>query len=175
MELFREKVHRDLHDYLAANGMADARFPDCVDIEGKWRETAEAYLSDGIREFQAYPTVSLGWMMYLAMALTKFWDEDWTRYSEEKDLYVRLRDRRGYDYMDEYILEEVLKLKGEARKKTEDIVAECASRTLSKLRHERLEPGTPQAFHGYVDCLHELYLMGMAVQLRAMGYHMDKV
>ena len=43
------------------------------------------------------------------------------------------------------------------------------------VRHEGFEPGTEAAFRGYVACLHQLYLMGAAVQLRRMGYHMCKI
>ena len=31
------------------------------------------------------------------------------------------------------------------------------------------------AFNGYVACLHQLYLMGAAMQLKRMGYHMTKM
>jgi hypothetical protein len=41
--------------------------------------------------------------------------------------------------------------------------------------HLRLEPGTKEAFTAYVACLHQLYLMGAAVQLKRMGYHMSKM
>ena len=41
--------------------------------------------------------------------------------------------------------------------------------------HQYLEPGTKEAFYGYVGCLHQLYLMGAAMQLKRMGYHMTKM
>jgi hypothetical protein len=41
--------------------------------------------------------------------------------------------------------------------------------------HQRLEPGTKEAFNNYVACLHQLYLMGAAMQLKRMGYHMTKM
>lgn len=69
-------IKEDLKNYLLSKGKIDERLPECPDIEGKWEEMAQAYLPDGIREFNAYPTVSLGWMMFLGMAMAKFWDED---------------------------------------------------------------------------------------------------
>ena len=48
----------------------------------------------------------------------------------------------------------------------------CAERAYSLLRHQAIEPGTKEAFNGYVACLRQLYQMGMAVQLKRMGYHM---
>ena len=43
------------------------------------------------------------------------------------------------------------------------------------LMRQRFEPGTKEAFKGYVACLHQLYLMGAAMQLKRMGYHMTKI
>ncbi|EJW95166.1 hypothetical protein EVA_16728, partial [gut metagenome] len=39
------------------------------DVENKWTEIGAAYLADGVREFNTYPTVSLGWCMFLGMAM----------------------------------------------------------------------------------------------------------
>ena len=52
---------------------------------------------------------------------------------------------------------------------------ECASRVYNALMHQRLEPGTKEAFNSYVACLHQLYLFGAAMQLNRMGYHMTKM
>ena len=49
------------------------------------------------------------------------------------------------------------------------------SRVYNALMHQRLEPGTKEAFNGYVACLRQLYLMGAAMQLKRMGYHMTKM
>ena len=111
-------------------------------------------------------------MMYLGMAVAKYWDADWELYSKEEDLYQYLRDRIDFDHMDEYILRNVLLLDAEAEHQVVDTVAECASRTHNLLLHQHLEPGTPEAFHAFVAALHQLYLMGVAMELNALGYHM---
>ena len=92
-----------------------------------------------------------------------------------EDLYAYMRDKRGYDAMDEYIREEVLQLQGVDYTVLEKVTGECASRVYNALMHQRLEPGTKEAFNGYVACLHQLYLMGAAMQLKRMGYHMTKM
>ena len=43
------------------------------------------------------------------------------------------------------------------------------------LMHQRIEPGTKEAFDAYVSCLHQLYLFGAAMQLKRMGYHMTQM
>lgn len=167
-ELFRQ----DLHKYLMSVGMVDGRLPEAPDIEELWQKVGESYLPDGMREFAEYPTVSLGWMMFVGMAITKYWDADWELYSKVDDIYKYLRDQRDFDHLDDYVCESVLLLSEEEHEKMAKVVGECASRTYSMLYHQHLEPGTPEAFQAYVSALHQMYLMGMAMELRRLGYHM---
>ena len=170
-----EMVREDLQRYLLSVNEVDERLPECPDVEDKWEEIAQAYLPDGIREFQGYPTVSLGWMMYIGMAVAKMWDTEWEVYSKVEDLYAYMRDKRGYDNMDEYIRQDVLLLEGDDYTALEKLTGECASRVHASLMRQNIEPGTKDAFYAYVSCLHQLYLFGIAVQLKRMGYHMTKM
>ena len=172
MEQFEEKLRQDLHQFLLSVDEVDERLPECPDVEDKWEAIARAYLPDGIREFQDFPSASLGWMMYIGMALAKMWDTEWEIYSKIDDVYAYMRGKRGYDGLDEYIREEVLLLAGADYVGLEKLVGECASRVYNALRRQNIEPGTREAFNAYVVCLHQLYLMGVAVQLKRMGYHM---
>lgn len=169
-----EILKKDLHSYLIGRGEVDERLPETVDIEEKWNGIAKEYSIDGIREFADYPTVSLGWIMYVGMAVAALWDKGWEQYRQEENLYTLLRNKRGYDCMDEYIREEVLLLSGDDYINTEKLVGECAARTYNLLRHQNIEPGTKEAFNAYITCLHQLYLFGAAVQLKRMGYRMVK-
>ena len=172
---FEEKFKEDLATYLQEKDLIDKMLPDTPDLEEKWVTIAEAYLPDGMREFATYPTVSLGWMMYIGMALAKYWDEDWELYNKVENLYTYLRDRIDYDHMDDYICEKVLLLSAEDHQRLASVVGECAARTNSLLHHLGLAPGSPEAFHSYVAALHQLYTMGAAMQLKTMGYHMTKL
>lgn len=175
MEDFATILLTDLHRYLVQRDAVDERLPECPDVEGKWPTIAEAYLPDGAREFANYPVASLGWMMFIAMAVAKFWDEDWAKYDQIEDLYLYLRDKRGFDNLDEYILDEVLDLHGDAAEAMQNLVGDCAERAKRALFKRDIEPGTVEAFKGYVACLQCMYQLGMAVQLKAMGYHMTKL
>ena len=139
MEDFAAKMLDDLHRYLVKRGAVDERWPECPDVEAKWPAIAEAYLPDGAREFANYPVASLGWMMFVAMAVTKFWDEDWEKYDKIEDLYLHLRDKRGYDNLDEYILDEVLDLHGDAAEQLQTLVGDCAERVKRALYHQDIE------------------------------------
>lgn len=169
---FEEKVREDLIAFLQKKEALDSHVPECPDVEEKWGEIARAYMPDGAREFKDYPVVSLGWMMLIGMAMAFYWDTDWAKYSKETDLYAKLRDMRGYDNMDEAVVQDLLGYAGEAAEKVTELVAECASRVYGKLSHEQVEPGTEAALGCYIAALHQLYLAGMAMELNALGYHM---
>lgn len=168
-------LREDLHAYLVGRGAVDQRLPECPDVEEKWNEICEAYLPDGVREWNAYPTVALGWPMFLGLAVAQLWDTDWEHWNARPNLYAELRDVRGFDCMDEYILEDVLRLSPDEQARTSDLVGRMATRALSYLRRSSVEPGTPEAYRATVEAMHQLYLMGMAVRLKALGYHMEKM
>ena len=104
-QLFRD----DLHQFLLSVDMIDERLPEAPDLEELWQPIAQSYMPDAIREFNGeYPRVAFGWIMYVGMALAKYWDVEWTTYSKVTDLYAYLRDRIDFDHMDDYICEKVL-------------------------------------------------------------------
>lgn len=174
-ELFEDKIQKILYQTLLEMKEVDEQLPNCPDVEGKWGQIATSYIPDGAREFRNFPIASLGWMMYLGMAVAEMWDDDWTIYSQIENLYVYLRDKRGYDLLDEYICEEVLRLTEKESSDLETLVGECAARIHASMMRDPIEPGTSEAFDAYVFCLHQLYKFGAAMQLKRMGYHMEKM
>ncbi|MDE7401841.1 MAG: hypothetical protein K2M87_00310 [Muribaculaceae bacterium] len=169
---FGEKVRKDLFDFLRSKDAIDAKMPQCPDVEECANGIIKSYIPDGIREFQQYPIVSLGWMMLIGMAMAWYWDNDWEKAVAEGNYYEKIRDIAGYDNLDDSVVKTILGYEGEKAEKVSDSVAECASRVYTMLTHSHIEPGTPEAFGCYVAALHQMYLMGMAVELHALGYHM---
>lgn len=170
-----DSLIQEIKDYLVARDAVDERLPECPDVEAKWQPVAEAYLPDGVREFADYPIASLGWMMFIGMAIAKRWDEDWETWGKVEDLYTPMRDQRGFDNLDEYIMEEVLDLHGDAAEGMQALVGDCAERVKRAIYRMDVEPGTVEAFKAYIAGLQCMYQMGMAVQLKAMGYHMTRI
>lgn len=173
---FQDRLLLQLTDILRGAGHLDEMLPDCPDVADRWPQIAESYLPDGVREFRDAPLVSLGWMMYVGMGCAALWDADWTS-AAKTDIYITMRDARGYDFLDEYVRESLLHLTPATPEfaATERLVGDCAARVLNVLDHSGYEPGTPDAFHAYVACLHVLYTLGAAVQLRRMGYRMTEL
>lgn len=175
LDKYETTVRDSLRTYLKAENAINEMAADAPDLEGKWESIGTDYLTDGVREFTKYPTVSLGWMMFVGMAIAQMWDQDWNKYSKRNDLYQSLRDPRGYDNMDEYINEEVLLLNPDEARQNTRIVGDCATIAYRTLMHEKFEPSTPIAFHAYTRTLHQLYVAGIEVQLKRMGYKMTKL
>ncbi len=140
------------HQYLLSMKEVVERQPECSDVEEKWEEIAKAYIPDGIREFQDFPSASLGWMMYIGMAVAQLWDTDWGVYSKVDDLYAYLRDKRGYDHMDEYIREEVLQLSGADYTLFEKQTGECASRVYNALVRQHIAEGVAMGY-SHIFCI----------------------
>lgn len=174
---FSEELHKDLKRYLTGEKRLDEMLPQCPDLEELWPAVRSAYVPDGVKEYAKYPIVSLGWIMFVGMGLAKYWDDDWEKYSKVggAELYKSMRDARGYDNMDDYILEAVLGLDKDEAEKVSQMVGECAARTYRLLNTSHLEAGTEDAARAYLAALEQLYLMGIYTELNALGYHLTKV
>lgn len=160
---------------LTSMGKLDGQLLESPDITEKWHEVANSYIADAIKEIAQYPTVSLGWAMYLGMAVARYWDDDWEVYGRVPNLYEHLRNKRGFDYMDEVVRGEVLMLKDKDFDDMERLVQSCAQQTLSKIRHEEVEPQSPLAFHVYTASITVLYKLGAALTLKSLGYKFEKM
>lgn len=174
---FEESLHKDLKRYLTGEGRLDEMLPQCPDLEELWPAVRAAYVPEAVKEYAKYPVVSLGWIMFIGMGLAKYWDDDWEKYSKigGAELYKSMRDAKGFDNLDDYVLESVLGLDKEESEKVSKIVGECAARTYHMLNTSHIQPGTEEAAKAYLAALHQLYLMGIYSELNAMGYHMTKM
>lgn len=55
-----EIIKNDLYQYLTSKDLVDQHLPEAPDLEQLWAKVGESYLPDALREFNKYPTVSLG-------------------------------------------------------------------------------------------------------------------
>lgn len=145
------------------------------DLDDKWEAIAEPYIADAVKEIASYPTVALGWMMYIGMAVAHLWDIDWSVYGNIDHLYEYLRDKRGFDRLDEYIRETTLGIRPTETEYTrlEELVRMSATICLTQIRREGIEPQSPMAFHVFVRATHALYLVGASIELYKLGYKMS--
>lgn len=175
LDRYEQDLMQHMLRMLTSMGLLNRQLLESEDISDKWDEIAPSYVQDAVREIAEYPTVALGWAMYMGMAVAHFWDKDWEFYSQMPNLYEYLREKRGFDFLDEVVRGEVLGLEGEEFAEAEKIVQGCSQQVLDKIRHEQIDPQSPTAFHVFARSIHTLYLLGAAIQLKAMGYSFEKV
>lgn len=171
---YEEKFEKELLGYLQPKGLVGTVMESSPDLDDKWPSLGEAYLKDAVGQFNEYPTVALGWCMFLGMAVAKYWDVDWAVYGKVENLYEYLLKSTDYDHFDDYVCLKVLQQTDSQHQQTEQLVGECAARIYHFMLHLGLAAGSEEAYCAFVAALHVLYRMGAAVELRHLGYKMQK-
>ena len=176
LKIFEHRLEQQLLKRCTERGILKGKMLATPDIDGCWMAFAPEYTADAVPEIAQYPLVALGWAMFLGMAVAKLWDTDWEQYgAAPQQIYLQLRERRGFDCMDEYILEEVLRLDADTAQRLTTHVQDCARCTETAIRKEQVEPSTPLAFNIFMTSVNTLYRLGAAVELHALGYRLERM
>lgn len=179
LENYEQNLVRNIITLCSGCNRLSGKLLPSEDLDNLWEAIAQPYIGDAVKEIAKYPTVALGWMMYVGIAAAHFWDEDWNLYGKLPNLYEYIRDKRGFDCLDEYVRETVLGLSQKKKDgdtmseydQMEELVRECSTLALNQIRHEQVEPQSPMAFHIFVRSIHALYLIGISVELKRLGYN----
>ncbi len=175
LKQYEQRLEQALLQQCTQKGLLNGQLLDSPDISEYWLTVAKDYMSDAVPQIADYPLCALGWAMYLGMAIAKFWDTDWEKYSKAENIYCQLRDDRGFDYLDEVVRGKVLNLEGQEFDRMERVVQDCSQTVLSLIRKEQIEPATPLAFQVYMASINTLYRIGAAIILRSLGYNFVKM
>lgn len=146
------------------------------ELDAKWEEMAPEYMVNALPEIAKYPHVALAWAGYLGMGLAACWDTKWSMYAENTQLYQQWVAARGFDEMDEYITEDILKIRldspaGEALVNKWQAIAQFV---LDVIRKEQIEPQSKGAFHIYARSVKLIFKFGVALELYHRGYKYEK-
>lgn len=174
---YEESLRKTLTEYLTGQGILEGRLLEVEELSEKWRTSAPSYMVDAVPEIAKYPLVAIAWAMYEGMAAAVLWDKEWPRYEAIEDFHKMLTEPRGFDCMDEYITEVLicLPLGSTEANKLEDLVRSTAERALSLIRKEQVEAQSVMAFHVFARTTKVMFDMGVAVELRRLGYNYVKV
>lgn len=174
---YEESLRKTLTEYLTGQGILEGRLLEVEELSEKWRTSAPSYMVDAVPEIAKYPLVAIAWAMYEGMAAAVLWDKEWPRYEGVEDFHKMLTEPRGFDCMDEYITEVLicLPLGSTEANKLEDLVRSTAERALSLIRKEQVEAQSVMAFHVFARTTKVMFDMGVAVELRRLGYNYVKV
>ena len=136
---------------------------------------AEKIISKQKRLVNSYPEFAIACAGYAGMAVAQWWDQDWGRHHNAK--YETLHGPRGFDDMDEYIVQNILGLPLESvdAKQIMNILLCCAQKATTFIQHEHIEHQTVKAFHIFARTVKVMFRVGAALQLKRLGYKFHKV
>lgn len=174
-ETYEENLLREMLRMCTSLGMLDGDLLRSDDIDQKWKEWAPEYIAEALPEVNQYPEFAIACAGYAGMAAAQWWDEDWGRHHGAK--YETLHGPRGFDDMDEFIVRNILGLALDSTdaKQIMNILLCCAQKATTFIQHEHIEAQTVKAFHIFARTVQVMYRIGVALQLKRLGYKFHKV
>ena len=174
-ETYEDNLLKEMLRMCTSLGMLDGELLSSEDIDQKWKEWAPDYIAEALPEVNSYPEFAIACAGYVGMATAQWWDEDWGRHHGAKD--ETLHGPRGFDDMDEYIVQNILNLELTSvdAKQIMNILLCCAQKATTFIRHEHIEAQTIKAFHIFARTVRVMFRIGAALQLKRLGYKFHKV
>ena len=174
-DVYEENLLREMLRMCTSLGMLDGELLSSEDIDHKWKEWAADYIAEALPEVNSYPDFAIACAGYAGMAVAQWWDQEWGRHHGAK--YVSLHGSRGFDDMDEHIVQRILGLKLDSAeaKQIMNILLCCAQKASTFIQHEHIEAQTVKAFHIFARTVKVMFRIGAALQLRRLGYKFHKV
>lgn len=174
---YLKRLTDTLVEQLKNKGVLDDNLLLVEELEEKWTEMAPNYMKDAVSQYNDYPAVAIAWAAYLGMGVAAVWDTAWEEYSLKEDLYSTFSSPRGFDFMDEYIIEEMLSLNLESveAKQIEEVLRSAAYTAISMMRHEGVEAQSVDAFHLFANTAKVFYYIGVSIELKLLGYKYERV
>ena len=174
-DTYEAHLQQEIMKMCASLGMLDRELLASEDIDGKWKEWAPEYIAEALPEVNSYPEFAIACAGYVGMAVAQWWDQDWGRHHSAS--YESLHGPRGFDDMDEHIVQSVLglALNSTEAKQIMNIMLCCAQKAVTFIQHEQIERQTVKAFHIFARTVRVMYKVGAAIQLKRLGYKFHKV
>ncbi len=153
-------------------GLLSGQLLEVGEVEQKWKTSAPEYMAAAVPQIAQYPSVAIAWAGYLGIGAAVLWDSDWDSYAEEEDLYTLISKPRGFDEMDEYVMEGLLgyELEGEEAQKLESVMLSAAHTAQGVIKKENIEAQSVLAFHIFARTTKVFYRIGIAIGLHLLGY-----
>ena len=174
-DTYESNLQQEMLRVCTSLGMLDGELLNSEDIDQKWKEWAPEYIAEALPEVNSYPEFAIACAGYAGMAVAQWWDRDCGR--RPSPSYARLHGPRGFDDMDEYIVQNILGLTLDSveAKQIMNILLCCAQKAVDFIRHEQIEAQTVKAFHIFARTVKVMFRTGAALQLKRLGYKFHKV
>lgn len=140
-----------------------------------WHRCAPDYMADAVPQIADYPLAAIAWAAYFGAGAAVLWDKQ--TINPEENTYLRLRDARGFDEMDEYVAYLLLDtgIKQSEIDKVEDALRSAAIAAETAIRKEGIEPQSVMAFHIFARVVKVFFVLGASLALYLLGYKYEKV
>ena len=174
-DTYENNLQQEILRVCTSLGMLDGELLNSEDIDQKWKEWAPEYIAEALPEVNSYPEFAIACAGYAGMAVAQWWDQDWGRHHSA--VYESLHGPRGFDDMDEHIVQNVLGLSLDSveAKQIVNILLCCSQKAVDFIRHEQIEAQTVKAFHIFARTVKVMFRTGAALQLKLLEYKFHKV
>lgn len=164
-----------LEEQLTESCGSAGRLMTAGELDEAWRLMAPEYMADAIGQINKYPAYTLAVPAFIGMALAKSWDDNWDEGA--KITYDQLKSPRGFDEIDEYVMEDILGLKAgsEEEQKLSDAIRTLAHTVMTVIEHEEIESQTTKAFYIMARSAKVLFRAGVSSELARLGYRYEKL
>ena len=172
---FEEKLEKELLKTCTDRQMLQGTLLQSDDIDAHWEKLAPEYVADAVKEIADYPDVAVAWAAYLGTAIATGWDTNWPVCQATP--YTAYYGPQGFDDMDDHIKTDILglSLNSPEASTLDSLFLTCSEISISRIRHEHIEPQSPLSFHIFARTIKTMYRIGAAVQLGRMGYKMERI
>ncbi len=174
---YEEKLMLHLLRQTSDNGFLDGQLLEIAELDEKWLTSAPEYMAAAVPEIAEYPSVAIAWAGYLGMGVAVLWDTAGEDYAEVDDLYTLISKPRGFDAMDEYVIEGLLgySLESDEADRLESLMRGLAHSAQGMIRKENIEAQSVMAFHIFARTTKVFYRLGISIALRELGYRYEKM
>ncbi|MEG0011854.1 MAG: hypothetical protein RR061_02615 [Muribaculaceae bacterium] len=179
---FVERLQKQVIDICTKHRLLGGEFYIVDELNERWRISAPEYMANAVPEIPHYPTVAIAWACYYGMGAASLWDGAWERVKDIPDLYVDIRDKRGFDNLDDYVIEGLMDIHAdrnavdaENAKRLTSTIQDCAELAHTLIRKECIEPQSIEAFHMFAKTTEVFFKLGVSLALFGLGYKYEKM
>ena len=177
LDKYEDNLTQELLKLCTNYKMLDGTLLSTDDIDDQWKELAPEYMADAVPQIAEYPSAAIAWACYVGMGAAVLWDKSWGDYKDTEDWYTLMAKPRGFDALDEYVVECLVgyKLDSEENQKLESTIRKCAHTAQTMIRKEGIEPQSVMAFHLFARVVKVFFELGVSLELHHRGYKYVKV
>lgn len=175
LQNFEKSLAEQLTKYMSEKGLLGGYTFEVEELTEMWHKCAPDYMADAVPQITDYPLAAIAWAAYFGAGAAVMWDKQ--NIQADENTYLRLRDARGFDEMDEYVAYLMLDngIKQNEIDRVEDALRSAAQSAETAIRKEGIEPQSIMAFHIFARVVKVFFALGASVALHLMGYKYEKV